>query len=234
VPDAAAAIVSVVKCKPVAIVTVDELPGLTGTSLVAALKSSPEYRSIPIVMATTRRDLNSDDFGQYKPDHLLHKTGKMRESLEGFLDSIGLGVRGVVGADEEPETMPKGTRVLLAEDNIVNQTVVGHVLHVAGAEVVAVGNGAEAVAAALRESFDLILMDLQMPVLDGYEATRILRSSGLQIPILALTGEEAEAFEENSGASGFDQALFKPVDRRELLDVCCHHLALARDRATAG
>ncbi len=226
VPDVPAAMAWVSARKPMAIITVDELEGLNGICLVAALKSSDEHRAIPIVLLEPNEP-SSDGLGLYQPDHTLVKDSDMHESLENFLDSIGLGVRGVVGKEGDCESLPDGTRVLLAEDNIVNQTIVGHILHVAGAEVVAVGDGARAVAEALKQPFDLILMDIQMPTLDGAEATRILRSSGLTIPILALTGEEEEEFNKNTGRRGFNHALYKPVDRSELLSVCREQLRLA-------
>ena len=230
VPDVASALAWVGDKKPAAIITVDELQGVNGASLVAALKSSPEHRAIPIVLLTPNA-LRPEDIGLYQPDHVLIKDGSMRESLEGFLDSVGLGVRGVVGSEGASDELPAGTRVLLAEDNVVNQTVVGRILHVAGAEVVAVGNGAEAVASALREQFDLVLMDIQMPTLDGYEATRILRSSGLTIPIVALTGEEESEFKSSASQGSFSGVLYKPVERTELLRACCEHLSSAANPA---
>ncbi len=228
VDDVAEAIAWVSRRKPAAIITVDELKGLNGSSLVAALKSSPEYRAIPIVLMTPE-PLCPGDLGHYLPDHFLVKDNTMRASLEGFLDSIGLGLRGVEQEQTAAETLPEGTRILLAEDNAVNQTIVGRILHVAGAEVVAVGNGAEAVTCAMREPFDLVLMDIQMPTLDGYEATRILRSSGLTTPILALTGEDRGEFEAQSMRGSFDGVLYKPVERTDLLCACARQL---RERQT--
>ena len=231
-PDVPAALAAVGKCKPTAIITVDELEGLNGASLVAALKSSPEHRAIPIVLLTPN-SLRPEDIGHYQPDHIAMQDGGMRESLERFLGSVGLGMRGVTDEDTEP-TMLEGKRVLLAEDSLVNQTVVGRILHVAGVEVVVVDNGAQAVATALRESFDLILMDIVMPTLDGYEATRILRSSGLQIPILALTGEDAKNIDESRVRGGFDFVLHKPVERADLLRACNEHIRKAESKDEAA
>ncbi|MDA1266883.1 MAG: response regulator [Planctomycetota bacterium] len=231
VADVAEAIRFVTQRKPAAIITVDELEGMNGASLLAALKCSPAHRAIPVVLMTSN-EVHPEQFGPYGPDHVVRKDGELRQSLEGFLDSVGLGVKGLVAGDGGTERLPEGTRILLAEDNMVNQTVVGRVLHVAGAEVVAVNNGAEAVASALREPFDLVLMDIQMPTLDGYEATRILRSSGKDLPIVALTGEDEESFRACSAHTAFDRVLFKPAGRAELLTCCQELLAAARSKTS--
>jgi signal transduction histidine kinase/DNA-binding NarL/FixJ family response regulator len=130
-----------------------------------------------------------------------------------------------VQASHETATMPVlGGRVLLAEDNPDNQRLVA--MHVArtGAELAIASNGQEAVTRAKVEAFDLILMDMQMPVMDGLAATRTLRASGYSTPIVALT---ANAFRENRDeclAAGCTDFLTKPIDRAALLAVLATHL----------
>lgn len=223
--DVAEAIASVTQRAPAAIITVNELPGLNGNSLVAALKSCPDYCEIPILMLTPAEVAT---LGHYQPDHVLVKDGNMRAALDEVLSSIGLGVMGLASNDEDPDQFPPGTRVLLAEDNVVNQTVVGRILHVAGAEVVTAINGAEAAAEAMREEFSVVLMDIQMPTLDGYQATRLLRSSNYNGPIVALTGEEEDRFQEHEESAMFDAVLFKPVERAKLLATVFEQLGKTR------
>jgi CheY-like chemotaxis protein len=117
-------------------------------------------------------------------------------------------------------------RILLAEDNPVNEKVATHTLHRLGYEVHAVANGRDAVAAWQNGRYDLILMDCQMPVLDGYEATREIRSleaGQRRIPIVALTAHAMKDDDAKCMAAGMDHHLTKPLDR-ERLQACLDQL----------
>jgi CheY-like chemotaxis protein len=108
---------------------------------------------------------------------------------------------------------------LLAEDNPVNEKVATHTLRRLGYEVHAVANGQDAVAAWRDGRYDLILMDCQMPVLDGYEATREIRAleAGKRlIPIVALTAHAMKDDDAKCMAAGMDHHLTKPLDRERL------------------
>ncbi|WP_051330011.1 response regulator [Niveispirillum irakense] len=110
---------------------------------------------------------------------------------------------------------PCSGRILLAEDNYINQQVAIHMLGGAGFDLDVVGNGAEAVAAVERERYDIILMDVQMPVMDGLEATRRIRALGGSIgsvPIIAMTANAMAGVEETYRAAGMDDYISKPVD----------------------
>ncbi|MGU3404929.1 ATP-binding protein [Methylobacterium brachiatum] len=108
-------------------------------------------------------------------------------------------------------------RLLLAEDSVINQKIIGAMLRQAGHEVMVVGDGAQAVAAARHGDFDLILMDVQMPEVDGYEATREIRQAGISrgahpIPIIALTANALSDEPDRCRAAGMDLHVAKPVD----------------------
>ena len=116
-------------------------------------------------------------------------------------------------------------RILLAEDNPVNEKVATHTLRRLGYEIHAVQNGREAVNAWQTGDFDLILMDCQMPILDGYEATREIRSlerGEKRIPIVALTAHAMKDDDLKCKAAGMDRHLTKPLDR-ERLQACLDH-----------
>jgi signal transduction histidine kinase/DNA-binding response OmpR family regulator len=119
-----------------------------------------------------------------------------------------------------PTTLAPGLRVLLADDNAVNQRVAFHILKKFGAHVHCVGNGLEALQALKDADFDVVLMDCQMPEMDGYEATRQLRKSALhrhpRIPVIALTANALATDRELCLAAGMDDFLSKPIDRYRL------------------
>ncbi|MGJ8636901.1 MAG: CHASE domain-containing protein [Phycisphaerales bacterium] len=109
-------------------------------------------------------------------------------------------------------------RVLVAEDGVDNQRLIKHFLKKTGVEVVFVYNGREAVDLIEADpSFDLIIMDIQMPVMDGHEAARMLRDRGCTLPMLALTANAMSGDRQQCIESGFDEYETKPVNRARLL-----------------
>ena len=110
-------------------------------------------------------------------------------------------------------------RVLLAEDGIDNQRLLAAYLRQAGLDVTVVGNGRDAVETALRREFELILMDIQMPVLDGVAATQMLRGAGYSRPIVALTANVMKSDVQRYREIGCDDVLAKPVERERFYQV---------------
>ena len=111
-------------------------------------------------------------------------------------------------------------RILIAEDNVINQQVIQYILQKLGYTPTIVENGREAADAAAVGDFDIILMDLQMPEMDGLEATRLIRqrSSGRQPVIIALTANAMEGDEEECLSAGMNDYLGKPVKLEEVID----------------
>jgi two-component system, sensor histidine kinase and response regulator len=111
---------------------------------------------------------------------------------------------------------------LLAEDNPMNRQIVVELLQTRGHSVKLAANGHEVLQALDRDSFDVILMDVQMPEMDGFETTAVIRNreseSGGHIPIIALTGMATESDRKRCLEAGMDAYLGKPVRARELFD----------------
>lgn len=110
-----------------------------------------------------------------------------------------------------------GFKILLAEDSLDNQYFVERFLSKHGATVTVADNGHEALEKCAKEQFDVILMDIEMPVMDGYEATRKLRESGCMVPIFALTAHAMAEERHKTREAGCDGHLTKPIDTHQLL-----------------
>ncbi|KFE58428.1 ATP-binding protein [Hyalangium minutum] len=128
----------------------------------------------------------------------------------------------------EPEpSLPRGARILLVEDNPLNQEVALHFLRKAGLEVVVAENGAEALERVAQGRYDAVLMDCQMPEMDGYEATRSIRAmpQGSQLPIIAMTANALAGDRQRSLDAGMNDHLSKPIDASRLYQTLARWLA---------
>jgi CheY-like chemotaxis protein len=188
---------------PYRFVLVDErTAGLDTATLTAA--ALPGERPLVVTMGTA---IGDGDGARYltKP---LHGRDLRSVLFEG-------------GAGPNPSTAPapfagREVRVLLADDNATNRLVGRGVLEKLGVPVDTVSNGQEAVTALERTRYDLVLMDVQMPVLDGLEATRLIRGQGMEIPIIALTSYAMPGDDERCRRAGMNHHLTKPIDASAL------------------
>lgn len=134
---------------------------------------------------------------------------------------VQAGVAASAAPAPEPVSRQRPLRILLAEDNLVNQRVAVAALESWGHRVAIVGDGAEAVEAVSREPFDLVLLDSQMPRLNGFEAIaeirRRERNSSRRVPVIALTANVMPGFRDECLAAGMDAYVAKPIRREELL-----------------
>jgi CheY-like chemotaxis protein len=117
----------------------------------------------------------------------------------------------------------KSLSFLVAEDNTVNQRLIIRLLEKRGHHVVLARNGREAVEALEKQTFDIVLMDMQMPEMDGFEATKVIREnekgSGIQVPIIALTAHAMQGDKERCLACGMNGYVSKPIVMEDLFSV---------------
>ncbi|NCC27189.1 MAG: response regulator [Gammaproteobacteria bacterium] len=123
-----------------------------------------------------------------------------------------------------------GASILLVEDNLLNQEVAKRILEKTGAQVTMASHGAEGVDLVHARRFDLVLMDLQMPVMDGFEATRRIRASFPELPVIALTAAVMAADRERAQVAGVNAHLAKPIDSRLLFETLARWLARGVER----
>jgi CheY-like chemotaxis protein/HPt (histidine-containing phosphotransfer) domain-containing protein len=204
------------------------MPGLDGLALARSIKADPVTRSTRLIILTSlgnRPDaatLNAAGIEAFLTKPVRHS--HLLETLTRVISqpAASLPVKTPKTALHPARAGRPGLRVLLAEDNVINQKVARKQLENLGHPTTIVANGREALDALEAGTFDLVLMDCQMPVMDGYEATRQLRarfeSTGRQPPvIIALTAHAMRGDREGCIRAGMDDYLEKPV-RPEALE----------------
>jgi CheY-like chemotaxis protein len=209
---------------------------MDGFMLVEVIRKSPELAGLITVMLSSG--------GQRGDAHRCKQLGiatyLVKPILQGELLEAILAVLGSrTDAAEPAQLVPSDSlwkerrplRILLAEDNVVNQRLAMRMLEKQGHTVVVVGDGVLALAALERDRFDVVLMDVQMPLMDGVEATGAIRkeerASGRHIPIIAMTAHAMSGDRQRFLASGMDGYVSKPVHSQELFAAIENVLSLA-------
>jgi CheY-like chemotaxis protein len=199
------------------------MPGMDGFALARRIREDPALAGPPVMM------LSSLDLGSIGPElretgHYVVKPVTRANLLAAILKVLGQ-------EQERPapaRTLPGWTaglplHILLADDNTVNQKVAARLLEKQGHSVVVTANGGEALDALTRSRFDLVLMDVQMPVMNGYAATRAIRESergtSRHLPVIALTAHAMKGDRELCLQAGMDDYLGKPIRPHELAAV---------------
>ncbi len=209
------------------------LPGMGGQAFGEMIKEDPELKDTFLVMMTPL-DRRSEDIFSLKEIGFSGFITKPVKQLQ--LKECLLTVLGFRGEDENSETADKvkqqmkkeeirreGIRILLAEDNAVNQRVAVSILTKKGYQVDVAVNGVEVLNALGEEAYHLVLMDVQMPVMGGFEATKKIRrkSGGVlnhKIPIIAMTANAMKGDREKCLKAGMDDYVSKPVKPKELFE----------------
>ena len=189
----------------------------TGIDLAEAIRRHKEFNEIGLILMTSGQQVGSRT-AQFDIERII-KPIKPSDLMETLATAIGVQTTETPAESKTSRHKSDRIRILLAEDNLINQRLAIGLLEKANHVVTVVDNGQAAVELAAREHFDLILMDIQMPVMDGLEATRQIRRSERDrqhVPIVALTAHVTEEFRQRCLEAGMNDFLSKPI-RREAL-----------------
>ena len=201
------------------------MPGMDGLELARAIRADPTVSSTKLVLLTSSgRWGSAQSAAGSEIDAFLTKPIRQSALYDALVTVTGLpedsdGGRVVTVATVADVRGKSRAHVLVVEDNIVNQTVAAGMLERLGYRVDVAANGLEAVDAIGRVPYALILMDCQMPEMDGYEATAEIRrrqDGGRRTPIVAMTAGAMEGDEDRALAAGMDEFVTKPVRMAEL------------------
>jgi PAS domain S-box-containing protein len=215
-----------------------QMPEMDGFALAECIKRNPEWQTATIMMLSSAgqrgdakrcRDLGVAAY--------LTKPVRQDELLDAILTALGTRPT----KDASPALVTRHSlreisnhlRILLVEDNAINQVLAARLLEKRGHSVIVAGNGKEALAALEKQSFDLVFMDIQMPEMDGFEATAAIRAkekiSGNHLAVVAMTAHAMVGDRERCLAAGMDDYLTKPIRPDQLTSLLAHYLPKASE-----
>jgi PAS domain S-box-containing protein len=206
------------------------MPGMDGPAVAREIARHPDWGRPHVLVLSSAGGPEGPGRRDSSVAAYLTKPVTQTDLLRAIQNALGKSLvdargRPVLPADAQshpaaPQAPSRRLRVLLAEDNLVNQRLGALLLERLGHAATVAGDGKEALAVLEREEFDLVLMDVQMPEMDGLEATRTLRrreaEGGRRLPVLALTAYAMKGDKERCLDAGMDGYLSKPIDEKEL------------------
>jgi two-component system sensor histidine kinase/response regulator len=226
---------------PYGLVLMDwKMPGMDGVAATSHLKNDATLQPPPRVVMVTAYGQDEVRAGARAAgvDGFLVKPISTSTLLDALLRLFAPESAAVSPCVETPSGKSRvlaGASILLAEDNEINQQIAVELLEGAGATVQVASNGVEAIRKASEAPFDMVLMDVQMPVMDGFEATRTLRADPrfASIPILAMTAHAMVEERQTCLASGMNDHIAKPIDPQEMFETLArwYRPVAARSRA---
>ncbi|MFQ5864000.1 MAG: response regulator [bacterium] len=205
-----------------------KMPDMDGLELAKKIKEEPHLKDIKVIMLSSVGQINSELMKKLNISKYITKPAKQSRLLEILMEVLRYQTHEDVS--ENKVTKPKDEirkriqhRILLVEDNLDNQALAKKILEKAGYSVEIAENGQLAVEAVERFHYDLILMDVQMPVKDGFEATAEIRAlerrqQAERVPIIALTAHALQGYREKCLMHDMDDYVTKPLKKKILLD----------------
>jgi len=211
---------------PFKLVVMDvSLPGMDGIAALKRMKPpSSSAKTCFIIISASGHEAEAERMARLHGAHFLLKPVKQSTLFNTIMAAFGRGERYATAmpAGRPTASNPLGEyRLLLVEDNPINQKVALEILKGTGANIDIAANGHEAIAAVRSRNYDIVLMDVQMPQMDGIQATRIIRGELEQtaLPIIALTAHTMAGDREQCLRAGMNDYVAKPIDRDELFRV---------------
>jgi CheY-like chemotaxis protein/HPt (histidine-containing phosphotransfer) domain-containing protein len=226
--------------EPFALALIDaDMPSVDGFEMVRQMKSRFPQQAEHTVMLLTSGDRSGDvkRCEELGLSAYLMKPVNQSELFDTLAEVLRCGTPDATEAVTvaAPDNLPP-LQVLLAEDSLYNQKLAVALLERKGHRVVVAGNGAQAVELARTRPFDLVLMDVQMPEMDGLEATQAIREreagSGIHLPIVAMTAQAMKGDREKCLDAGMDDYLTKPVRAAQLYETIAAVVGRAREAST--
>ncbi|MDY6989880.1 MAG: response regulator [Thermodesulfobacteriota bacterium] len=214
---------------PYDLVIIDwETPGLDAIGTLTKIRNNGAFSRVPVMMITAFRGEEAlRQAAAGGANGFLMKPVKRSSLFDTMMETLdkrpfcALGEDLKTGVDPKAAEPFRGARVLLVEDNLTNQEVASTMLGNVGMVVDIANNGEEAVKAVGLSDYDAVLMDIQMPVMSGYEATRLIRNNERckDLPIVAVTAHAMEGDREKCIESGMNDYLVKPIDTQQLFSI---------------
>jgi CheY-like chemotaxis protein len=220
------------------------MPGMDGETLGRAIKSDPHLKQTILIMLTSR-GMRGDALRMKEIGFAGYLTKPIKRSLlfDCILTALSETPAVKFEADSKKELITRHSieearkhkiRILVAEDNAINQKLALRLLEKFGFRAEAVANGLEAVKALEMIPYDLVLMDVQMPEMDGLEASRIIRNSDTkilnrQVPIIALTAHALKGDREICLEAGMNDYLPKPIEPNKLFELLNKYLTIPEE-----
>ena len=224
--EALAALAMAAQEKPYDLVLLDwRMPDMNGLEVAVQIREHPQVYSVPAVIMVTAfsQEEIMDQAKEAGVKGLLVKPVSPSALFDAVVRALGIKRTEVprVAAQAESSAVKalRGAHILVAEDNETNQEVARGILEMVGIVVQIANNGREAVAALRTNRFDAVLMDVQMPEMDGYEATRAIRAAEKDyrtIPVIAMTAHAMTGDREKSMEAGMNDHITKPIDPEQL------------------
>ena len=200
-----------------------QMPGMDGAMLGWALRAQPRGMRLPLVLLSSQGAVKTETHGRLFAASILKpvKPAQLQEVLAKLASGGSARLKEAPVQQTATPSLLANVRILLAEDNPVNQRVVLHMLSHLGYHADLAGNGREALGALMRQHYDIVLMDVQMPEMDGREATARLRADrlGPQPWVIALTANAMQGDREKCMDAGMDDYVSKPITLAALEEV---------------